>query len=374
MGLVSTAVAIGVVRADRAAAVTSLQVQSATVDRDVSTGNLTYDVTAATPDVYAAGGPCSTVSGCNFGIEAQYESLSVNSVTSYSVPGSDAGSSFSHQFIGNASTQKVIKVRAYVSGHNSTTHSDWVSVTDPGVSPSVSVSGTPSVGRDASGNLTYDVTAAETFQQTVAGLCPTSSYNCSFGLQTQSADGGVNTLSTFTIPTGSSTPFSHEFTGNASSAPVIAIRVDVRGYVPYGSDTSKYSDWVSVTDPGVSPSVSIGSTSIQTTPQTGRNQATGELDYSLTALASSNNDSGGVCVLNNGTWNYCTVTLQVKTATGDIVTVTSVQGQNGVAPSSHSFSGSLDIAKVAAMRSKLSGNGGVVFGDWVSVTDPGPLS
>jgi RHS repeat-associated protein len=95
----------------------------------------------------------------------------------------------------------------------------------------------------------------------------------------------------------------------------------------------------------------------------------GKLSYSVSASASgywlANNT--GTCIGNGS----CTLTLQTQMASsvGTLASTTATGSESGF---SHTFSGSVAMTQITAVRLVLTGGGGTITGSWSSVSDPYP--
>jgi|GEM_PF-882869 len=165
-------------------------------------------------------------------------------------------------------------------------------------------------------------------------------------------------LQSVTIPWGASLPLSHEFSGTYATSKVLAVSVRAAG------NGAVSSDWVGVTDPATLPTVT-GSVSL-TVNSIGRDASTANLTYDLSVTVLGASSPNGAC---GGTPYGCTLYVDVLYSNGGIggLTASSLPFQ---ASFTQHFVGSTPRAKIVAVRANTAT--GVLYGDWVPVTDPYP--
>jgi hypothetical protein len=330
----------------------TVDVAITSVGRDSSNGHFTYDFTATAVDQQTPAGVCwPSNNGCTFDALGQREDGSTVSLGSFGIPG-NSGSPFSHRFTSDVATAKVVAVKVHLIGYSRIASSAWVPVADPFQSPTVSAS-VASFGRDPStGKLVYNITAAEVFQQTPAGVCSGSS--CAFQLDAQQADGTTVNLGYSTIDGSAGASFSQPFTGTVAANKVLAIRATVIG------QHYAYGEWVPVTDPGVDPAISVSVATV------GRDAGTGHFTYDVTVTATAEQTPAGVCVNSN-----CDISLYGQAADGSTVWLNSISvPTNSGLTFSHQFASDSAAPKIVAIGAFIAGYYNTAKADWVTVEDP----
>jgi RHS repeat-associated protein len=231
----------------------SVSVSVTSVGRDASTGNLTYDLSASVSGASSTNGPCGGQSyHCYLWVQTLSPSGDISTLTSSDLP---SQASYTKNFVGSTSRTKITAIRAYTTGYYAPGpfYSSWVAVTDLYLDRSVAITAA-SVGRDAStGNLTYNLLASVSGSSLLDGPCGGSSYHCYLYVQTLSATGDINTLTSSDLPSQAS--YTKNFVGSASRSKITAIRAYTAGY---SSLASFYSPWVLVHDRDKSESVGGG--------------------------------------------------------------------------------------------------------------------
>jgi len=332
-----------------------ISVSSVSVSRNASS-QLTFDVTAVADGIQGSGNVCPTSSyTCTFYLSAQRVDGSTVDLQSATIPWG-ASFPYPHEFSGTFDVSKVIAVSVRVTG-NGGLNGNWIPVSDPLVAPVVSLL-SESVGRDAASNLTFDVTATADGVQGAGSVCPSSSYTCTFYLTAELLNGTSVNLQSATIPWGASFPYPHEFSGTYNTSKVFALSVRVTG------NRSVSSNWIRVTDPATLPTVT-GSVSL-TVASIGRDASTANLTYDLSVTVLGASSPNGAC---NGTPYGCTLYVDVLYASGDIGGLTSSSLPFQASFTQH-FVGSAPRSKIVAVRANTAT--GVLYGDWVPVTDPYP--
>ena len=337
-----------------------LSVSVASIGRDGS-GNLTWDVTATTDDVQGAGQICPSSSGCWLYLYAQFEN-------GYSVQLQNAAVTwgttfpFARQFVGSLNTGRIVAVRSTVQGTAGQFSTNWVTVSDPKPVPSGSGSvaaGVNSIGRNASGALTYDITATVTGATATDGPCGNVSSACSVNVQAKTTSGEITTLKSASIPllaTSSTT-----LAGTAASPEIVAIRAHTSsGYAPKWF----YSSWVSVADPYPTREVSaVGAT-------VSRN-ASGGLAWELAVSVSGASQSDGPC---GGSSYNCRINVQARNALGDILNLKAVD-LSATLSYTGTITGTTSLMKeITDLRFYTSAQYAPrrFFSSWVAVSDPYP--
>ncbi|MCU1558947.1 MAG: Rhs family protein, partial [Microbacteriaceae bacterium] len=350
----------------------SLSVSVTSIGRN-SSGALTYDFTASAAGQLIPGRVCdsSVYPQCVVNLQAQYADGSIHQI----VGGGDfSREPSSQQFTGSIMLPRIFAVRAELYGHSyysngASFYSDWVSVADPyPAQQSVSLS-VASIGRAASGALTYDFTATAAGHLIPGRVCDSSVYpQCVVNIEAKYADGSIHQIVGGGVITGD--PYSHEFTGSIMVPPILAVRSLIFGSSYYSNGAPFYSDWVSVSDPyPAQQSVSMSVNSIGRT-------AWGYLVFDVSATASGYLLPGRVC--DNSVYSNCDLGIQAKYADGSTGDVTSAPNINFTGdPYSFRFTGSLPMAQVVALRPYVVGrtynSTGTRFnGAWRSVSDMSP--
>ncbi len=214
---------------------TSVSVSVASIGRN-ALGYLTYDVSATVAGYKMPGGVCGA-SGwgiyCDLSVEVKYASDG----STHSLATADArtfGDPFTKQFTGTATMPQVAAIRARIGGGGNTDYTsvvgDWVVVNDPYPAQSVSVS-VASIGRNALGYLTYDVSATVAGYKMPGGVCGASGWGiyCDLSVEVKYAsDGSTHSLATADARTFGD-PFTKQFTGTATMPQVAAIRARIGG-------------------------------------------------------------------------------------------------------------------------------------------------
>lgn len=323
---------------------------------------LAFNVNAIADGVEGAGRLCEQ-SGyqyyCDFTLVAQLESGASVTLQTMTIPwGSSAP--FAHDFSGTVDIAKVVALEVTLSGYGGATNTGWTSVADS-IAPAVSMT-VVSTGRDASSNLTFDVSAVADQAQGSGRLCEQSGYQyyCDFGLFAQLVSGATELLQTVTIPWGSDSSFSHEFNGSVSSTQVVAVEVRVTGY-----GGSANTGWTPITDPLVDRSES-GSVSVSVT-SIGRDPSTDKLTYDLWGSMSGPTAATSPCLGAN-----CSLYFQAMTSSGDVRTLGSISVP-AQASFSGEFSGSMSLPEIVKVRTyTFPANAPHTYSSWVDVTDPYP--
>lgn len=215
---------------------------------------------------------------------------------------------------------------------------------------------TGSLGRDTSGNLTFDLNATATDFAVAGGPCASSSSSCQLEVDAQYEEGGGLVLSTLNIPTGASSPYTHDFTGSVSSSKVVAVRAVVSG-----SGGSAIGNWVAATDPYVSPSVSVAGSVDR--------KSSGVLTYDITATETLQQTPAGAC---NALTSSCTIEVMIQQANGQTTTLDQHDfAASSASTSSYEFTGSYSAStKVVAIGAFVTQSSRFRYSSWVSVTDP----
>ncbi|HWH25193.1 MAG TPA: RHS repeat-associated core domain-containing protein [Pseudolysinimonas sp.] len=216
-----------------------------------------------------------------------------------------------------------------------------------------------SVGRNASFDLTYDVTVVAEDVQGPGRICSSSQYTCTVRLDAQFEDGSFRNLPYETIPWGATFPYAKTLSGIIDGSKVIAVRAILQG-----NNGGFYSGWFPVNDPGLPSEVSISVGSI------GRSAS--NLTFDVTATVSKVQGSGRICSASQYT---CTLSLIAQSVEGDAVRLQNVTIPWGATfPFTHEFVGTFDTSKVIAVEAYVSGDRGTVSSGWSPVTDTDPTS
>jgi RHS repeat-associated protein len=334
----------------------TVSVSSASVGRDAA-NNLTWDVTATTGNVQGTGQICpNSANSCTFYLYGQLENGNTEELQRSTIAWGTTFPYSKHFVAASIDSLKVIAVRAYVQGQSGTVYSPWVAVSDPLIPSGVSLSIT-SIGRDATSNLTWDVTATAEDSQGVGQVCRFAQSSCTFFLQAQLVDGGTTELQRWAIPWGSSFPYSKQFIGNVDMLKVTA----VRAYVDGAEGRLLYGEWTPIADPATNPAVSLVANSI------GRD-ASSKLTWDVSATAGDVQGAGQVCPTSSGS---CTFFLNAQLEDGRTTELQRSSIAWGTTfPLVKPFASSIAIDKVIAIKTYVQGPGGTLTSDWLAIADP----
>lgn len=327
-----------------------VNVTDASASRD-STGNLVYDVNISGSYLGIPGAICYAASWCTGGVQVQYASDgSVGLLAS----GADFNGTapVSHEFTGSASSRAITAVRAYVYTYSNTFTGDWEPVTDAIPAPTVTLD-VGAIGRDSSGNLSYDVVEHGSYLNAYGGICYNQNW-CTGGVQVKYAnDGSPGALDGGADFMGGA-PVSHEFTGLVYSKQITAIRPYVYNYA-----TTIYGAWVPAEDTLPTPRATV-------TVEVLNRGSNGSLVYDVTERGKYLGVPGGICA--GALW--CTGGVQVMRASDfSIGWLDSGADFSGLAPVVHHFTGTISTQSIVAVRTVVYSYAGYNYGDWVPVSE-----
>ncbi|GAA4149978.1 hypothetical protein GCM10023068_28050 [Leifsonia shinshuensis] len=342
----------------------SVSVSVNSISRNPTNGNLNYDFSATASNFWLPDGICAYSSNsCNLNIQVKFADGSTQQIAaSANIYGQPYP--YTTRFTGNTLIRQVVAARAYLaSGAAYSTptlfYSDWVSVTDPYPSPSVSVSVNSISRNPTNGNLNYDFSATASNFWLPDGICAYSSNSCNLNIQVKFADGSTQQIAASANIYGQPYPYTTRFTGNTLIRQVVAARAYLASGAAYSTPTLFYSDWVSVTDPYPSPSVSVSIYGL------GRDSSNQNLTWDVGSTASFFWLPDAVCG-----YGDCSLWIQGKSIDGSISTIDGVSGIYGqLYPFAHEFKGSAPVKNVTAIRAYISGNNGTLSSAWRNVTD-----
>lgn len=232
----------------------SVSLTVASIGRDGSTANLTYDLSVTVLGASSPNGACNgTPYGCTLYVDVLYAAGDIGGLTSSSLP---FQASFTQHFVGSAPRAKIVAVRANTA--TGALYGDWVPVTDPYPDISVKVANV-SLARDAkTGNLAYQVSATVSGSSLPDGPCGGSSISCYLHVQVRYQTGAIGGLASGSLPLQAT--YSTSFSGSVPYARINA----VRAYTTTPNAPGPfYSDWFTVHDPDKSESPGGGNPSMK---------------------------------------------------------------------------------------------------------------
>lgn len=311
----------------------SLTVNS--IDRDASTGKLTYDVDTSASAFAMPDGVCAGYASCYlsvYGTTTAGSSVALGAVSIGS--GVDAVYPAAHRFTGQVSATQITSVTAhvtYVYGSSIELSTGPIAVTDPYPTPSISMT-SPAISRNSSnGNLVYDISVSASSFALPDGLCNAGWGGCVLEVHGIDANGlTVNFGSVAVPPVGSVTyPFEHHFEGEVAGPKIVSVSASI--YYQYFSLPPLTTGPVAVTDPYPVPSVSGSITSIKRDPTAG-------FDYTIDVSSSYYAMQGAPCVTY---WYGCGAYVHILYADGSSGFSTSAYMPAGIYAVSYPWIGTI---------------------------------
>lgn len=190
------------------------------------------------------------------------------------------------------------------------------------------------------------------------GACPSSANWCGESLQFRTASGSIVTTSEESIPYGWN-PWVDEFVGTTPIARVNDVRVRIRGWGGYA-----YSAWVPVDDDLADPEVNLDVSTFHW------NSGAGQAQIVAGVIGTGYGVPEGICPPSS---NWCFGYVEGKLASNSsVVTLAYANDYWGQPwPRKHDFSATVNVAELSAIRARLRGSGGDIYGPWISVSPEG---
>ncbi len=213
------------------------------------------------------------------------------------------------------------------------------------------------MSRDSStGALEYSISVSASGYWNAGEICELPGWGCNVGVEIKDGAGTSGQLTSASIPYPDPS-YTKQFDGSVDTGPQEFVRPFVSGH-----GGTIYGAWVAFSDPFTAPVASVEDISV------GRDPSTGFFTYAATASSAAYWSSQGVCAMAG--WG-CSIGLEVVAGTSGLPGTLDSYNITYPNPSiSHGFSGAVDVAPVSAIRAVVTGHGGKVTSDWVSVIDP----